>query len=311
MNYLIIGDDEYIRENETVKIKNKFLADSETALNYTAYNSENVDGLFDSLQTMPFLAKKRVVLLKKSEQLSKEFIDLIITYLGNPADTSILVLSSDSSLKEKKYFKQIIPLVQVIKADKPTTLNIREWTRSFFRKQKIEISEEAVDLLVELKGADTAGIKVELEKLVAFSGGEKIEGFHVENLVGRSVKEMVFKLVEAVNTKNALWIFRILNDLYDQKKQPFEIIGYLSWHIKTMRKIKLLDSKGIGLGGIVSELGYSAGYVKRLLYQAKEYSEFKMRAWVSLLFDADQSIKTGLNAPAMAMEVLMVSLLQV
>lgn len=309
-NYLIIGDDEYIRKRETDKIKKKFLPRSDTDLDYAVLTPDDIEEIINSLETIPFLSEKRVLIVKEAHELFDRFGDRILSYLENPMDTSILIMVSGSSLNKSKLYKKLVPLVNIIKADKPTPVTIRQWIRDFFKKENIEISREAVELIVELKGTDTSAVKVELDKLVSFSGGKKIEAAHIEELVGRSVTETVFKLVDAINTRNAKWCFRILDDLYAQKKQPQEIVGYLGWYIRVMQKIRLLSGRGMALAGIASELKYSQGYARKLFDESKKYSADRIDRWTSLLVEADRNIKTsGTKRSTLGMEMLLVSLL--
>lgn len=152
---------------------------------------------------------------------------------------------------------------------------------------------------------------MELEKLAAFSGDERIEKEHVEQLVGRSVTDTVFKLVDAINSSKGKWAFQILEDLYDQKKQPQEILGYLFWYIKVIQKILNLSGQGMSVDEIAANIKYSRGYTGRLLSQAKMYKKGKAAEWIDLLFQADRDIKTGRKPAALAIEMLLVSLLSV
>jgi len=308
-NYLIIGNDSYTRETEAEKIRKRSLSSGEVDLNYSAHKVEDIEEAMDSLGTMPFLAEKRVVLIKEDNGFSDEFTEAILSYLARPMETSVLVLSTGSSFKKNKNYHKLAGLVNEIKADKPDPVTIKGWIRDFFKKEGIEISPKAVELIVELKGSDAIAVKGELEKLVCFSGGEKIENTHVEQLVGRSVTEDVFKLVDAVNARDTKWAFRVLNDLYDQKKQPYEIIGYLAWYIRGIQKVVLLSGRGSGPEGIVAELGFHPWQAKKFLYQAKKYPVNRINRWTSLLLETDRDIKTGRKRSPLALEMLLVSLL--
>lgn len=308
-NYLIIGDDNYIKDKEAEKLKSKFLSSSEIQLNYSTYGSENIEEAMDSLGTMPFLSDKRITLIKEVDKAGNDSFVTFLKYLEKPLETSILILLSNNSFKKSKYFKKISSLVEVVKADKPDSGTIKSWIRSFLKKEGISISSNAVDLIVELKGTNTIDVKAEIDKLIAFSAGDKIDVNEVEQLVGRSVTEDVFKLADAINKKDSKWTFRILNDLYDQKKRPHEIIGYLSWYIRIMQKIVLLSGKGFSLGDIASELGYSPAYTRRLYNQSKKYSVKRIKKWTRQLFLADTDIKRGRREASLALEMLLVSLL--
>lgn len=309
-NYLVIGDDEYIKEKEISTLRDKFLSESEIPLNYSCHNSEDIDNIIDSSRTMPFLSEKRVILVKNAHRLSERSIGTIISYFETPFDSSIMILSSDNSLKKNKKYRELTGHMTIIRSESPDIGTMKKWVVSFFKKEKVIISPEAIDLIVELKGNDTAEIKMELEKLICFSAGEKIEKDHVEQLVGRSVTDTVFKLVDAINSGNKEWAFRILEDLYDQKKQPQEIIGYLIWYIKVIQKISRLSGKGLSPEAIASEIKYSSAYTRRLLGQSRKYQDKRIALWTLLLFETDRDMKTGRRPAKLAIEMLLVSLLK-
>lgn len=308
-NFLVIGDDEYFREKEIRRIKDGFLSAAESDLNYSVYSSDDIDGIMDSVGTMPFLADKRVVLVRDAEKLSDGGAESLLTYLEHPTDTGVMIITAGPSFKKTAKFRKMSKLAKIVKADRLDIATMGSRIRSFMKKEGVEISAEAVTLILELKGTDTAGVKIELDKLVSFSGGERIEREHVETLVGRSVTETVFKLVDAINERDGEWAFNVLKDLYDQKKQPQEIIGYLGWYIRIIQKIKLLTGKGVGPAGIAEKLGYSSGYVHRLSGQAARYSAGRVERWVLLLCETDCAIKTGLKPGQLAVEMLLANLL--
>ncbi|MCK5450783.1 MAG: DNA polymerase III subunit delta [Candidatus Omnitrophica bacterium] len=309
VNYLIIGDDEYIKEREVTGIKNQILESEETNLNYSVHLPDDINGIMDSVGTVPFLSKKRVVVVKEFQNLCEKDQETILGYLDAPSESCVLILMSDNSFKKNKAYKKLSSKLKTVKADNPDVGTIKNWIRSFYKRKNIQISSEAVDLIVELKGTDTISIKNELDKLENFSDGGKIKIEHVEELVGRSVAETVFKLVDAINVRDTVWIFSILEDLYDQKKQPQEIIGYLGWYIRVMQKIVLLKSKGASPEETALALGYSPGYTRRLSVQSKKYSVKRIEQWTNDLFETDKNIKTGRVYSKLAMETLMISLM--
>ncbi len=97
--------------------------------------------------------------------------------------------------------------------------------------------------------------------------------------------------------------------LYDQKKQPQEIIGYLAWYLRTIGKIVFLSDKTSSVREIASKIKYSPAYTKRLMDQSKKYSAEKLDGWVELLLKTDRDIKTGKKAANLALEELITTFL--
>lgn len=310
-NYLIIGDDDFLREKEIAKIKDKSLTPQESELNFSVYSYEDLASVMDALGTAPFLAEKRVVLLRNVQDLDAKGLNTLVSYLEKPVDTGVLVITADAEFRKTGAYDKFVRKMTEIRADRPRDNEVKSWIRGYFSKEKIEISQEAVDLIVELKGQDTAGVRTEIEKLAVYSGGKKIEIADVEKLVGRSITETVFGLVDAIEAKDSAKVFRILSDLADQKKHPVEMIGYLGWHLRNIQKVCLLSSRGKSPEEIARDLGLARWRGRKFMEQAGRYSSLKIEKWLSMLLEADRDIKTGLKSEDLAMEMLVVGLMKV
>ncbi len=309
-NFLIIGDDAFIRETEVRKIKERFLPRADSELDFSTHGPGEIEEIMDSLGTLPFSAGKRVVLVKEFHHFPEGYYQPVLSYIKTPLPTNVLILESDGSFRDSAQYKEISKVMEEIKTDVPKPLKLREWIYSFLKKANIPISNEAVELILELKGTDTIGVKTELEKLAVFSGGEKIERGHVEALIGKSANEEIYDLVNALDSGQAKSAVHILEDLYGQKRKPHEIIGYLSWHIRTIQQIKALTMEGKGPNDISRELRYHPWRAKKLVDQASRYSLRRVDKWIALLFKADTDIKQGKVDPELAMEMLLVDLLK-
>lgn len=135
-NYLVIGEDGYIKEKEISALRDKFLSREELQLNYSCYDPNNIEDISDSLTTLPFLSEKRVVLIKDAHGLSERSLKAIISYLDAPLASSVMILSSASSLKKNKHYHELIGRMTLINADPPGPVVIRKRILSFFCQGK-------------------------------------------------------------------------------------------------------------------------------------------------------------------------------
>lgn len=307
-NYLIICEDPYMRGKEEKKLRDKFLSAGEIDLNYSVFPPEDISGIMDALGTMPFLADRRVVLVRGAENMTEEGALSVERYLEKPSEDSVLILSFSVLSAKDRLFKILSKKTTVVSVEKLTPQKTRSAIRDFFKKENIEISPRAIELIFELKGSDPASIKPELEKLAAYSDGKKIEAEDVEEMVGRSVTEVIFKLVDAINAGNMKWALTVLGDMGEAKKEGPKIIGYLAGHMRVIQKIKLLILGGAGKNEIMSAIGKRAYYLEP---QARKLSVEKINRWDLLLLEADKDIKRGLKEPSLVLEMLIANLMAV
>jgi DNA polymerase-3 subunit delta len=310
-SYLIAGNDEHIKNVNLQKIKKKYLPGGEDSINYSIYGPEEIDRIMDSIQTLPVFSDTKITVVKNINECEDKALESIIKYIQNsPPNGNVLVMTASADFTRTKAWKKMLKLSKVLKADRPAPIKIKKMINAYFRKEGVNISSDAVDLIVELKGDDTAGIKKELEKLLSYSGGDDIEESHVEQLVGRNIKETVFNIIKALNKRDPEWLYTIINDLYERREPPVRIIGYIGWHVRMMQKIVFLKERGLPPEAMASELKYKVGYVKRLCYQAREYPAERILTWNKALVEADNAMKRSYMPPELALDVLLAKLMK-
>ena len=146
-------------------------------------------------------------------------------------------------------------------------------------------------------------------KVISREWLESIDEGDVENIVGRSVTDTVFKLVDAIERGDTGWAMRILGDLYSQKKNVTEVIGYLTWHIRLIAKIKYFSRRGMRNDEIAREAAAKVYQVSKMRPRAESYKEERVVRWTQALLTADREIKKGLKEPFLAMDILISSLI--
>jgi len=84
-NYLFLGEEDFLKEEEINRLKSQFLDKSSEHLNYAVFYAQDKDfdtkGISETLYSWPFLSKRRLVLLKHAEELSPKDKESIINYL--------------------------------------------------------------------------------------------------------------------------------------------------------------------------------------------------------------------------------------
>jgi len=308
-NYLILGNNNILIKEQVNNIVDKFLSKEDKSLNYSKFLPDNINNIFNSLKTMPFIAEKRVVLVENIQTGDDDFFKSILSYLNGFLDSSVLILVADVTLKKNKHYIDLTKKVELINISDLNLYNIKKWIESFLEKNNIKIEKKALDLLIELKDLNFIDIVSELEKLICFANKEEIKIKHVEQLVGSNIKEDVFKLIDAINAKNTIKLFNIISNLYAQKKQSYEILGYIAWYVKTMQKIIMFYNQGFNVHKTAKALGYSFAYTKRLFDQLKQHSSKKIKQWVILLLEADKEMKKGIKESRLIIELLLIRFL--
>ena len=187
--FLFIGEDSYLREKAIKDLKLSLLNNYSRELDYEVFYGDEASAreILDVAATAPFLASKRLVVIKDFEKLSKEDTLRVITYLRKPSESTCLVLETkdDSVLKE---YDSITRYVNIKRFNTPIDQELSSWIRQFVTSHGKYIEEDAVKDLKELQGQNLSILTQELEKLITFIGErDRIKLDDVEAIVGGSL----------------------------------------------------------------------------------------------------------------------------
>ena len=158
-----------------------------------------------------FEGKKIIIISRATDRLSKYVEELKEKEIG---DTKIIfkagVLEKKSKLRnlfEKN--KKLISIPFYEDDSKVLTSLIVE----FLNKNKIKLSRESINLLIERSSGDRQNVKIELEKILQYSfSNKKIDYDIVSKLTNLSDNYSVNILADSYLAKNKKSLFKILNE---------------------------------------------------------------------------------------------------
>ena len=195
-------------------IENYFLKNFVGEINkYDENNFINLTDVIISelLNRSLFEEKKIIIVSRVTDKLFKYVEELIEKEIK---DTKIIfkagLLEKKSKLRnlfEKN--KKLISIPFYEDDSKVLTSLIVE----FLNKNKIKLSRESINLLIERSSGDRQNVKIELEKILQYSfSNKKIDYEIVSKLTNLSVNYSVNILVDSYLSKNKKSLFKILNE---------------------------------------------------------------------------------------------------
>lgn len=107
--YLFIGQDTLSKDARLKKLKEEFLSPHTQYFNLDVLYAKELDlkGLQERLLCLPLRAKKRIVIIKDSQNLKKDIKEFIIQYVKKPLAKIILVLDINKYLPQDEFIRQI------------------------------------------------------------------------------------------------------------------------------------------------------------------------------------------------------------
>ncbi len=185
--YVIAGKDESLVGTRAQELVDSLLDVQQrmTALLSVDGDEAVVSEVLDELRTLPFLADKRVVLVKKADGFVSRYREILERYFQKPAPTGVLVLAVASWDARTRLAKMLPKVGSVVVLEPPPKWKLPEHlVQHAAARYKVKLNRDAAEMLVELIGEELSLIYNELEKVTLFARDEMvIRADHVESLI--------------------------------------------------------------------------------------------------------------------------------
>ena len=272
--YLIVGADEYKRENAVKRMKARLEASGMADFNYDERDlshDPDMDDIIASLYTYPLGADFRLVILRNCGRLPKAVSEPLVAYLENPAPTTVCLLVAESLAKNTRLYKAVAAIgpKAVVDCTPKKSWELPDYVMKMARGHGIELTRPAAEELVARTGEDTRALDNELKRLAAQTEGGTIEREDVERIVARTAEAKPWGFLDAVCERDMV---RALEQLSLQPKgSEVRLWTLLIGRIRELIYTKALDARGEG-GDLAQTLGLQAWQVKKHHAWARNYT---------------------------------------
>jgi DNA polymerase III subunit delta len=307
---IFVGEDKYLKEKALKELSSSLLGDPPAGLDHKVFHGADAEikEVLDYVNTVPFLADKRLAVIKDAENMPAELTAAILEYIKKPSKSTCLVLevAGNAALKE---YDEVIRQVSVRRFGKPADGDLLSWIRDFITARGKEIEANAAVILKELQGQDLLSLTQEMEKLVAYAGQrKKITVADVEEMVGRSLALSAFDITRAIDEKKVNDALRICSDLIKSGRKEHEIIGLLCWHLRRALKAKVMQARGNTDYQVALALRIGQRYQGEFFRQISGLKMSQVRSRIGMLLEADLDIKRSKIDPGLALEFAVIRL---
>jgi DNA polymerase-3 subunit delta len=310
--YVIAGKDESLVNAKCQELLDQLLEPQQRMTALLSVDGEEVSiaEVLDELRTVPFLADKRVVVVKGAEGFISRYREILDSYFDKPSTTGILVLTVSGWDARTKLAKKL-PKVGTLLAIE----QLRHWqlpshlVQYAANKYRVRLNRDAAELLVELIGEEPAQLYNEVEKLVLFARDEKVIGLqHVESLIGRSHVYGAFEVIDAMVCGNAAAAVTRLRNMFEEDRDAeYLVVGAFAYHVRRMFNAKKLLEKRVSQETIAKQL--NVRYNSRQFFtQLQRVSVAQIAALLEELAAIDYATKTGRARAPVAIEQLVLRL---
>lgn len=330
--YLLHGDDEYTIAQEVAKLEANLGDDALREANTTSLDgrSFNLDDLVSVVSPMPFIAKRRVVILThplarleskeakakffNKQKLTKDREKIIENFEKVPLTTALVLVEHKLLTTDWERKKGNLHwLEQWAGSDRERVYvkafplgNMEGWIQNRAAQEGGQFTYEAARRLAELVGADTRLADQEIRKLLDYADYKRpVEKEDVDLLTPDSSQADVFAMVDALGMRDGQKASLILQRLLEQQEHGF-IFAMVVRQFRLLLLVReILDGGGGGdeIAAKLRFLGLKKWMSRKLIPQAKRFSLPVLEEIYHRLLNLDDDVKSGLIPVDLALQI--------
>lgn len=270
---------------------------------------------------------------KKQDENSEENAssgkdEKLLKYFSRPMEGIDLYIVESEVDQRKKIFKEIVKMEKEGLAEKkefllPIGRDFDKWICDRVEMYGGKIEREALNILSISLGKGFAqkdkSKKViqsynlweadnEIYKIISFADGRDITTNDIELLVKSKVDMNIFNLMDNISQKDRKKSVSLLNSQIEKGANEIYILTMLTRQFRNLLVVKNLLEAGLSNLEIVKKTKMHPFVVKKTIDQSRNFSLTALRKIYGKLYDADVAIKTGKMDPALALDLLVVSI---
>lgn len=309
--YLMGGSEKYLLYQFRDNLVNA-LIDKEDTMNFVVYKGEDAkaDSIIEFASTMPFFADRRVVLVENSG-FFKDGNEEMETFLSEVPETTCLIFVEDAIDKRCKIYKTISKLGKLAMFETPDEKTLLAWLNGLFAQAGLKAEYQALERLVEAVGQDMCMLSNEVNKLTAYCIDKgTVEPADVSLLSVSQIEGKIFDMMDALSRKDKERTMSLYSDLVALREPAMRILYLIARQFNILVRAKIAIEQNKSQAEIASFLKVPPFTVKKYMTQSNAYTRKQLLACVDWCQEADVDIKTGRKRDSVAVELLIIRLLQ-
>ncbi len=233
---ILTGENSFMLQRELRRIVGDFVAEhTDVALEQLDGEEAEFDRIRESLQSLPFLSTKKLVVLR-APSANKQFIEQaqeLLTEVPETTDVVIVEPKLDKRLSYYKFLKKQSGYAEFAQLD---NLQLSKWLVASAKEQGGSISQADATYLVNRVGINQQLLGNELAKLIQFN--TSVTKQSIDDLTEREPQSTIFELLDAAlagQHKKALGLYQ---EQRAMKVEPQQILALLGWQLHVMALVK-------------------------------------------------------------------------
>jgi len=248
----------------------------------------------ESASQLPFMASRRLIVLRKVDKLKADQQDVIMDCIENPSPSTCIFFTADQIDARRKFYKAFSPPAMKVECTSPYENKLTPWIRRFAAEEGREISGDAVSYLVACVGRDLHGLHSEVKKAAIYIGDRtRIEAADVEAVTTDVKVHTVWTLIDAVGEKRSDRALYLLRKLLTGGQNPVGVASLIARQLRMIWQAREALDRGESPREVCEALRLFGTRQTRFLSSTSMFTAEELALDMALILKADRDLKSS------------------
>jgi DNA polymerase-3 subunit delta len=307
--HFVKGDDPSLVLDAVARLLDELAGSDPFAIEDVSDADDPVGAAVDAGRTLPFLADRRVVVVRDIGRFRTDELAPLLEYIDDPSPTAVLVVVAGGGQTSTKLTAAVRKVGHVTDVTVPSGKGRTSWIGEQLKDARVKLERAAADHLNDHLGEDVGRLPNLLSMLAAAYGeGAKIGMEELEPFLGEAGGVAPWDLTDAIDSGvTDVAINQLHRMLAAGDRHPLVVMATLHRHYAAMLR---LDGAGATNENEAAEiLGVKPYPAKKALNQSRRLASAGLARAIELLAAADLDLRGASAWPEeLVLEVLVARL---
>lgn len=317
--YVVLGEERIFADRVVAAARKHVVEPAMAGFNVDVFEAgeTKVERILDSANTMPMMARRRLIVLRGIERLDKgdddkgkvNPTDALAEYVGKPSPSTCLVIVG-AKLDGRRKLSSVAKKAGIVVDCLPLKpYQLAAFVRDEAKRRGHPIASDVAEALVDLVGSELASLLDGLERLSLYVGDKQpITEDAVLACIARVRVASVWELSDAVAARDRATALRVLDENYDPSNRGLPLHGLLASSIRKMLKMRALLEAGLSSDEAARQAGFPPFKARDAAAQAKRFPPGELERAVAIFAEADLALKGSKRPPLLILEEAIIRL---
>lgn len=297
--YMIWGAEDYLSEQYYSELKKLCLAeDDEFSFRRLSERDFSAQKLAEAVDSLPFLSERTLVEVRNVDLNKLDEADEVAKILSDIPDYCTVVLINDNTFepdKRLKLFKAILKNGVEIHTTAQSGDALIRWIVKRFAASGKSIELSAAQRLIAVSGDLMNRLIPEIDKLAAFTKGERVTVDDVNAVAHHIPEAVVFDMTERMANGEYSAAINLLGELLaDKNNEPIMILAVLGNQMRRLYAARVAIESGLGTDYVMSTCAVKLEFVAaKLIASARKMTRAQLVRAVELCAETDYAMKSS------------------